>query len=82
MKKLAIVAIAAALAAPAFAAQGDILARFRVIDVNPDESWGNGNVVPGLDVGVEHAVAPELDFTYMVTNNIGVELIWALRVTR
>lgn len=75
MKKLAIAAIAAALAAPAFAAQGDILARFRVIDIDPSASWSNGNVVPGLDVDVKSQVAPELDFTYMITNNIGAELI-------
>ncbi len=73
MKKLAIAAIAAALAAPAFAAQGDILARFRVINVNPDDSVNK--TLQALNVGVDSAWAPELDFTYMITNNIGAELI-------
>ncbi|TIC78827.1 OmpW/AlkL family protein [Crenobacter intestini] len=75
MKKLAIAAIAAALAAPAFAAQGDILARFRVININPDVTWNNSGAVKGLNVDVKDQWAPELDFTYMITNNIGAELI-------
>lgn len=29
----------------------------------------------GLNVEGKSAVAPELDFTYMITNNIGAELI-------
>ena len=36
MKKLAIAALATLLTTNAFAAQGDILARFRVTNVNPD----------------------------------------------
>lgn len=35
MKKLALAAMIGMLSAGAFAAQGDILARFRVIDVDP-----------------------------------------------
>ncbi len=75
MKKLALAALIAAMAAPAFAAQGDILARFRVINVSPDATWNNSGAVPGLTVDAKDAWAPELDFTYMITNNIGAELI-------
>ena len=38
MKKLAIAALATLLTSSAFAAQGDILARFRVTNVNPETS--------------------------------------------
>ncbi|POZ61349.1 OmpW/AlkL family protein [Chromobacterium alticapitis] len=75
MKKLALAAMVGMISASAFAAQGDILARFRVIDVAPSASWDNSGAVPGLTVDAKSAVVPELDFTYMITNNIGTELI-------
>lgn len=75
MKKLALAAMIGLVSASAFAAQGDILARFRVINVNPDASWSNSGVVPGLNVDAKDSWAPEVDFTYMITNNIGAELI-------
>ncbi|KMN82305.1 membrane protein [Chromobacterium sp. LK11] len=77
MKKLALAAMIGLVSASAFAAQGDILARFRVINVNPDASWSNSGAVPGLNVDAKDAWAPEVDFTYMITNNIGAELILA-----
>ena len=82
MKKiaLALCAGAALASSAAMAAQGDILARFRVINVNPDVKATDllapstpGNV--GLSAGVDDDTIPELDFTYMITNNIGAELI-------
>ncbi|WP_199102312.1 OmpW family protein [Aquitalea sp. ASV11] len=78
MKKLALAAAIGLISASAFAAQGDIIARFRVINVNPSSSWSNGSV--GTAVGLTGVDAkddtvPELDFTYMITNNIGAELI-------
>ena len=76
MKKLALAAMIGLISASAFAAQGDILARFRVINVNPDVKWdNNNNAIPGLNVDVKDDTVPELDFTYMITNNIGAELI-------
>ncbi|MCP1292084.1 MULTISPECIES: OmpW family protein [Chromobacterium] len=75
MKKLALAAMIGLVSASAFAAQGDILARFRVINVNPDASWSNSGVVSGLNVDAKDSWAPEVDFTYMITNNIGAELI-------
>lgn len=71
MKKLAIAALATVLTSSAFAAQGDILARFRVTNVNPQTSVSSG--LEGVDV--EDDTIPEVDFTYMLTNNVGVELI-------
>jgi outer membrane protein len=63
---------------PALAEQGDILVRLRGIGVIPtDESGGISPdlLTSGLDP--QPAVVPELDFTYMATKNIGVELILA-----
>lgn len=65
-------------ASPALAKEGDVLMRVRGIVVSPTES--SGPVTPGFpgsEVGVSDAVMPEVDFTYMVTDNIGAELILA-----
>ncbi|WP_159879804.1 OmpW/AlkL family protein [Aquitalea denitrificans] len=78
MKKLALAAAIGLISASAFAAQGDIIARFRVINVNPSSSWSNGTVGSALNltgVDANDDTVPELDFTYMITNNIGAELI-------
>lgn len=86
MKKLfALVACGAAMAAtPALAEdkpgieKGDVLLRVRTIAVVP--AGGAGPILPALpteSVTVGHSVVPEVDFTYMVTNHIGVELIAA-----
>jgi outer membrane protein len=58
--------------------QGDVLARFRVLSIEPDVSTSGTLSTLGTDVN--NSVVPELDFTYMATNNIGVELI--LGITR
>ena len=73
MKKLAIAVALAALSTGAFAAQGDIIARFRIANVNPETSVNNQ--LSTLKVDVQDDTIPELDFTYMLTNNIGAELI-------
>ncbi|PYE19767.1 outer membrane protein [Paraburkholderia silvatlantica] len=72
---------AAFLAAPASAAgspgsgiyAGDWLVRLRAIEIAPD-ARGNGTL-GAIGADVNNAIVPELDFTYMATNNIGVELI-------
>jgi outer membrane protein len=76
MKKiaLALCAGAALASSAAMAAQGDILARFRVINVNPDVKT-TGLLASPLSAGVQDDTIPELDFTYMITNNVGAELI-------
>ncbi len=69
---------AAALASPAAAAQGDVLIRVRAILVAPNESAGPVlPTFPTASVNVGNSVMPEIDFTYMMTNNIGAELIVA-----
>ncbi|MCP3672509.1 MAG: OmpW family protein [Gammaproteobacteria bacterium] len=71
------------LAAPITQAyeKGDLLVRGRIINVNPDESSSVVSVgtplapVAGSDVGVSNDITVELDFTYMLHRNWGVELI-------
>ncbi len=68
----------AACVQPAFAKEGDLLMRVRAIVVSPTES--SGPVTPGFpgsEVGVSDSVMPEIDFTYMLTDNVGAELILA-----
>lgn len=68
------VALAIALASSvASAAQGDWLGRARVINLNPD---ANSSALR-LDASTETTL--ELDFTYFVTNNLGLELILATK---
>jgi outer membrane protein len=68
------VALAIALASGvASAAQGDWLGRARVISINPDASSSALN----LDASTETTL--ELDFTYFVTHNLGLELILATK---
>ena len=69
---------ALAFATPAAAKQGDVLVRLRAIMVSPNES--SGPVLPsfpGATVGVSDSYAPELDFSYMATDNLGLELVLA-----
>jgi outer membrane protein len=54
---------------------GDILVRLRAISIMPDTSAGG--TLGTLGVGVNNAIVPELDFTYMFTDQIGAELILA-----
>lgn len=57
---------------------GDTLVRVRAILVAPQGgSSGISPTFPGEKVKVSDAVTPEVDVTYMVTDNIGVELIAA-----
>lgn len=56
------------------AAAGDWIVRGRAIVVAPNEK---SDTVLGGKLGVNNDVMPELDFTYMFTNSIGVELILA-----
>jgi outer membrane protein len=72
---------AAFFAAPASAAgtpdtgiyAGDWLVRLRAISIMPDVR--SSDTLNVLGTNVNNALVPELDFTYMATDNIGVELI-------
>ncbi len=80
---LGLVAAGAILATPAMAqeertgiAAGDVLVRLRAIVVTPNEKSGGINpTFPGERVKLNDAVMPEVDVTYMATDNIGFELI-------
>jgi len=80
MKHLLALALAATALTPtaAYAEAGDFLVRARAIYVAPTESAGPVlPAFPGGSVGVDNAIMPELDFTYMITDHIGAELILA-----
>lgn len=67
-----------AAAGPAQAEAGDLLVRVRGIVVAPTENSSEVlPAFPGSEVAVDNAVMPELDFTYMFSDNIGAELILA-----
>lgn len=80
MKSICFAAAMAAVAAatPAYADQGDVLLRTRAIIVAPTEdSSGVEPAFPNDEVSVTNSFAPEVDFTYFVTDHIGLELIAA-----
>ncbi len=67
-----------AMSVPASAAEGDIILRVRGIGIFPtSDGYGisPGLLTTGLDP--QWMIVPEVDITYMVTNNIGIELIAA-----
>jgi outer membrane protein len=75
---------ALAAASPAMATQaGDILARARIINISPDVSSGQillaGTSTPwpsaGSGIDVDNKVTLDIDFTYFVTDNFGIELL-------
>lgn len=66
-------AVVLAYAAPAAAAAGDVLVRVRAIDAISNEKGIDGVA----DLKIDNAITPEVDVTYMATNNIGFELIAA-----
>lgn len=58
--------------------EGDWLIRGRAIYISPNEDTGSvTGAVVGSKVSVRGALMPELDFTYMATDHIGLELILA-----
>ncbi|WP_345810753.1 OmpW family outer membrane protein [Paraburkholderia sp. PREW-6R] len=52
---------------------GDVLVRLRAISIMPDV--GTTHSLSALNVDVNNAIVPELDFTYMIRDYLGVELI-------
>lgn len=78
MPYIAGLALACGLVAPANAAAGDTLIRVRGIIVAPNESSGGiAPAFPTEKVKINNSGAPEVDFTYMASDNIGFELIAA-----
>lgn len=72
-------AIGAMAPAMANAKAGDWIVRARAIMIAPTDGGNNGDVtgIAGATVNVDNAITPEVDFTYMATDNIGFELIAA-----
>ncbi|MEJ8796014.1 OmpW family outer membrane protein [Trinickia caryophylli] len=54
---------------------GDWLVRLRAISIQPQVR--SSETLDALNTGVNNATVPELDFTYMIRDDIGVELILA-----
>ncbi|MEJ1970687.1 MAG: OmpW family outer membrane protein [Rhizomicrobium sp.] len=63
----------AALTVPALADAGDILVRVRGVYVSPDMS----DKIPGLKVGGDGNLVPEIDGSYFLTDHVALELIAA-----
>jgi outer membrane protein len=65
------------LSGSAYASDGihanDVLIRLRAISIQPQVSAGGALGTLGVDVN--NAIVPELDFTYMIRDDLGVELI-------
>ena len=65
--------------------KGDILVRARIINIAPDV--GSNEVIlsdgtaTGGGIDIDDATTLDIDFTYMVTNNFGVELLLDLTST-
>lgn len=55
--------------------QGDWLVRGRIIHVSPNDSSGLVSGTAGSEAAVGNDTTLELDFTYMLSSNIGLELI-------
>lgn len=56
---------------------GDWFTRLRALHVHPDDSSGSINTIPNTGVHVRPAWTGEFDFGYMITRNLGLELILA-----
>lgn len=71
------VVVAAFALACAFPAQGEQswIVRGRILNVAPSDSSGEVSTLPGATVSVDSDTTLELDFTYMFTSHVGVELI-------
>jgi len=74
-KKVLLALTLAAAAMPAAQAEsfkaGDLLARARLVNLDP----ANKDTVPGLAVTVNSKVFPEVDFSYFLSPNLAAELI-------
>lgn len=54
---------------------GDWLVRLRAISIEPQVR--TSETLSALNVNVNNSIVPELDFTYMISDSLGVELILA-----
>lgn len=78
LQYMAVAVLAAAVATPVQAEQGDWLLRGRAILVAPTEhSSGITPTFPNDEVSVSNSFAPEADISYFVTDHVAFELIAA-----
>lgn len=70
MKMRAVILMGVLVSSVAYADQGEWLVRGRVINVQPKES-------SALNLTVDNAYIPEVDFSYFVSKNVALELILA-----
>jgi outer membrane protein len=61
--------------------QGDWLLRFGAVSVNPNDSSGQVGAISGSSVSVDDAQGAFLNVTYMLRDNIGLELLAATPFT-
>lgn len=71
--KIAVATIGLLASTASFADQGDIIARVRAISIRPDVH--TSGTLSALGTSVNEATVPEVDFTYMIRDHIGLELI-------
>jgi outer membrane protein len=74
--KVLVLLMIGALAAPVSADAGDWILRLRAINVDPNESSEKIGET-GSEVSVDSATTVEVDVTYMLSNNFGIEVIAA-----
>jgi outer membrane protein len=75
----AVVGCAGMTSFPALAqSEGDLLFRFGVASVMPNDDSSEVRPISGTGVSVDDATSVGLTFTYLFTDNIGIELLGAL----
>lgn len=57
------------------AEEGDWLGRVRLLHVSPNDDSGTVSTLPGSSVSVDADTTIELDFTYFIRRNLGIEFI-------
>lgn len=73
-----VVGVAMALSSQAYAvSQGDWLLRFGAVSVNPNDSSGQVGTISGSSVSVDSSQGIFLNVTYMLRDNIGLEVLAA-----
>jgi outer membrane protein len=79
MKALAAATLMALSASQAMAiGEGDWLVRVGVGHVSPNDSSSDFSLAPGVGAGVGSDTRPTINLTYMMTDNIGLDVLGAL----
>jgi outer membrane protein len=77
MKRIALILAVGMILVPSVTNAGEWVVRLRAINISPNESSGQiGDT--GSEVAVDSATVPEVDITYMMSPNFGLELIAAV----